>query len=423
MTSTPRAMRTDTVYDLAVIGAGPAGLTAAHFALVRGLRVAIIEKNGVYGKKLRITGKGRCNLVNDCDEDEFLSQLERGGRFLNSAVRGFSPREIMEFFESLGVPLKTERGRRVFPVSDSADDIANALETASKGAARITGEAKRIITDENAVTGVELKDGRTVRCHTALISTGGLSYPGTGSTGDGYTLARSLGHTVNEPRASLVPMCCAEADCAAMQGLSLKNVRLVCKIGKKTLFDEQGELLFTHFGVSGPLILSLSARLADTDLADTETLIDLKPALDEAALDRRILRDFSENLNREYRNSLSALLPNLLIAPVVARSGIDPAKRVNSVTACERRALLETLKRFRITLTKRRPVAEAVITAGGVELKEIDSRTMGSKLVKGLYFAGEVIDADGPTGGYNLGIAFATGALAGKSVTRIQDTD
>lgn len=408
--------------DVAVVGGGAAGLTAARAAASRGLSVAVIERSERCGKKLLITGKGRCNVVNDCDVDMFMQKVRQGGRFLYSALSSFGPRDIMEDFEALGVPLKTERGGRVFPVSDKAADIADALIRAAKnaGCQMLAGRAVAVLTEGDAITGVALADKSHVACRAVIVATGGLSYPRTGSTGDGYLLARQFGHTVEPCRPSLVPLTCAGEECAAMQGLSLKNVALTARRGKKTLFQEQGELLFTHFGISGPLVLSLSGAAVGADWREVEVTLDLKPALDEAALDKRLLRDFSENLNREFRNSLDALLPRKMIPVVVARCGIDPFQRVNSVTAAQRTQLVRTLKRFALPVTGTRPIEEAVVTAGGVRLSEIEPRTMQSKLFRNLHFAGEVLDADGYTGGFNLGIAFATGRAAGEHVLEFE---
>ena len=406
-------------YDVVVVGGGAAGLMAAATAAARGLSVAVLERERRCGKKLLITGKGRCNVVNDCDAEQFQQKIRQGGRFLRSALADFGPAEIRGFFESRGVPLKVERGNRVFPCSDRAADIADALIAAAgqAGCAFLAGRAAAFLFGaDGAVCGLKLEDGQAVSCRAAIVATGGLSYPGTGSTGDGYVLARSLGHTVTPLRPSLVPLVCAGDSCPAMQGLSLKNVELRAVRGKKILYRDQGELLFTHFGISGPLALSLSAALVGADWNEVRVTLDMKPALDEPTLDRRILRDFAENLNREFKNSLGALLPQKMIPEIVRLTQIPPEKKVHSLTAAERAALVAAVKRFPLAVTGPRPIAEAVVTAGGVELREIDPRTMQSKRIPNVSFAGEVLDADGYTGGFNLGIAFATGHAAGKHV-------
>ncbi|MEA5050965.1 MAG: NAD(P)/FAD-dependent oxidoreductase [Oscillospiraceae bacterium] len=413
----------DTVCDVAVAGAGPAGLTAAIAAAGRGLSVTVIEKNDMPGKKLLITGKGRCNVTNDCGVPEFLQNVRSGERFLYSSLTAFGPAQTMEFFEDAGVPLKTERGNRVFPVSDRAADIRDALVRAAKqaGCAFVTGRAAGIETRDGAVCALSLADGRRISCRALILATGGLSYPKTGSTGDGYALAQAAGHTVTPPRPSLVPLVCAGGDCAALQGLSLRNVKLTARAGDKTIFSEQGELLFTHYGVSGPLVLTLSARMVGADTRTAALSVDLKPALDEKTLDRRLQRDFSAQLNREFKNSLGALLPKKLIPVVVARSGIDPQKKLNALTAAERLSLARLIKDFRLEATDMRSFDEAVVTAGGVALPEVSPKTMESKRIRNLHFAGELLDADAFTGGFNLGIAFATGHAAGMHVLEGED--
>lgn len=402
--------------DALIVGAGPAGLTAACFAAARGAVVALAEREERFPKKLLITGKGRCNVANACDDETFIANIRRGGAFLRSAASAFGPDDVMEFFESRGVSLKIERGDRVFPASDSAADIAQCLKQAAldAGARIIKGRVKEITTEDGAVRGARFFDGTRISCRAAIIATGGLSYPKTGSTGDGLRMAAKLGHTIIPTEASLVPLVCEGGECAEMQGLSLRNVELSLVADGKTLYKELGELLFTHFGVSGPLALTASAYLVGSNARRTSVEIDLKPALDEKTLDRRLLRDFSENLNREFKNSLGALLPQALIPVVVRRVGVSPDKKVNSLTSSERAALLGVLKRFELTVVGTRPIDEAIVTAGGVCVKELDPRSMESKIVKNLHFAGEVIDADGLTGGFNLGIAFATGHAAGS---------
>ena len=407
-------MRHGKKWDVIVVGGGPAGFTAGIFAARRGLSVLLLEKKRDPLRTLRITGKGRCNLTNNCTDAEFFENILRGDKFLRSAETGFGPAEIMAFFEELGVPLKTERGRRVFPVSDKASDISEALLRAasSSGVTVRQGEVREVLVENSFVCGVRTSDG-DFSADAVVLATGGLSYPGTGSDGDGLRMAAAAGHTVDPCSPSLVPLVCSEAWIPRAEGLSLRNVTLTAKRQKKTLFSEQGEMLFTSDGISGPLALSLSAYLSGQDLGDIRCAIDLKPALDAETLDRRILRDFSEGKNRFFRNSLDALLPGSLIPVIVELSGIDPDKKINQISAAERRRLAELIKHLPVTVCGTRGYAEAVVTAGGVSTREIDPRTMASKLVKGLYFAGEIIDADGLTGGYNLTIAFATGHAAG----------
>jgi len=402
-------------FDVVVVGGGPSGLMAAYFAAQRGLKVAVVDKNRQLAKKLRITGKGRCNLTNDCDAETFLSNVRRGAKFLQSSLSRFSSADVMEFFKSRGLELITERGGRVFPKSQKAESVAETLIDAARdaGVFFLTGRASEVELKEGAVTSLLFSGGR-IGCDSVIIATGGLSYPKTGSTGDGYNIAEKLSHTITPLQASLVPVECEIEP--QLQGLSLKNVELIASRGEKAIFCERGELLFTHFGMSGPLVLSLSSHLVGEKPDELTVYIDLKPALSRDILDKRILRIFSENLNRCIKNSLDTLLPKKLIRPVIERSGINPDKRVNAVSSGERASLVETLKRFSTPIKALRPIDEAVVTAGGVDLSEIDPKTMMSKKVKNLYFAGEVIDADGYTGGFNLGIAFATGAAAGRNV-------
>lgn len=401
--------------DVMIAGGGAAGLMAAVTAARRGLSVTVLEPNGSTGKKLRITGKGRCNVTNDSAPQEFLQKVCTNARFLKSALYAFPPEAVKEFFEDAGVPLKTERGERVFPVSDDANDIADTLERLARGAGVVFRRERLtdIQTAEGKVCAV-VTDRGTYPCRAVILCTGGLSYPATGSTGDGYRIAARLGHAVVSPRASLVPLE-AETDCARMQGLSLRNVALSLYQGERLLYREQGEMLFTHFGVSGPLVLSASAHLPE-NVSDCRIELDLKPALTPEKLDERILRDFSENINRDFTNALDALLPQKLIPVVVERSGIDARTKVNSIRREQRLALRDTIKRFTIRVKKRRPVDEAIVTAGGVDVREVNPRTMESKLVSGLYFAGEVLDLDACTGGYNLQIAWSTANAAGRAI-------
>ena len=403
-----------------IVGGGAAGLMAAVTAARRGKSVLLLDKNERLGKKLRITGKGRCNVTNDCTVEEVIASVVNGGRFLYSALSAFPPQAVMEFFESLGVPLKTERGRRVFPASDRADDIADALVREAKAAGVIVrqGTAEAVLTEHNKVTGVRTAAGEEIPAQAVILACGGASYPGTGSNGDGYKLARALGHTVGEIVPSLVPLVSNDEDCLKLMGLSLRNCRLwVTEAGKKKpVFEEFGELLFTHFGLSGPTVLSASAHLRPMAPGKFTAHIDLKPALDPQKLDARVLRDFSKNQNRIFANSLDELLPQKLIPVVIARSGIAPETRCHSITREERQRLCGVLKDFTVEIEGFRPIAEAIVTSGGVSTKEIDPRTMQSKLISGLYFAGEMIDCDAYTGGYNLQIAFSTGRLSAENL-------
>ncbi len=400
-----------------VIGGGAAGLMAA--ATVKGAsKLTVLERNERPARKVMITGKGRCNVTNNCDVPTLLANTVHNARFLYSAYYAFDSSAVMDFFESQGVPLKTERGNRVFPVSDKAVDIVDALIKAAKqnGARFMAGQADEILTADGAVCGVKTKDGQKLACDKVILATGGLSYPVTGSTGDGHRMAKRLGHTVRPMRGSLVPLNIKEGFCTKMSGLSLKNVRLtVFEEGKrKPIFTEQGELLFTHFGISGPLVLSASAHMDNPDAFYT-CVIDCKPALLEEQLDARLLRDFAEEPNRMFRNALHKLLPSAMIPTVVALSGIEPTLPVNQLSKQQRKALCALIKGLALHVTSPRPVEEAVITSGGVNVKEVNPATMESKLVKGLFFAGEILDVDAYTGGFNLQIAFSTGHLAGES--------
>ena len=402
-------------YDVVVVGGGPAGMFAAITAAGQGKKVLLLERNDRLGKKLLITGKGRCNVTNDCDSAEILQNIPRNGRFLYSAMTEFPPKRIMEFLESAGCELKTERGNRVFPVSDRSQSVLDALQgkMRSSGVTVRTARVKKIITGEHGVCGVETDRG-SFDCKSVLLATGGVSYPTTGSTGDGYAMAKQLGHTVIEPQGSLVPLETAGHDCQDMQGLALRNVGVKLVNGKgKTLYKDFGELLFTHFGVSGPTVLSASCHLKGEGC---RLIIDLKPALDEGKLNDRILRDLDMYQNRAMENALTDLLPRSMIPVVLRRLEIDPQLQANSLTKQKRRALVELLKAFTVEITGKRPVSEAIITSGGIKTSEIDPKTMESKLVPGLYFAGEIIDCDAYTGGFNLQIAWATAYAAGMSV-------
>ncbi len=406
-------------YDCIIVGGGAAGMMAAITAAGLGKSTLLLEKMNRCGKKISITGKGRCNVTNNCTSDDFFANIPTNPRFLYSAYAGFNSQDCMDFFERLGVPLKTERGNRVFPASDKAEDIVRALEQGCEdyGVNRIFSKVTEIITEDGAVKGVKC-GSRTYFAPSVLIATGGKSYPGTGSDGDGYRFAEELGHTVTDIKPSLVPIESDDEYCREMMGLSLKNVVLTLKdtVKNKVVFSEMGEMLFTHFGVSGPLVLSASSHIPQVESGRYIFYIDLKPALDEKKLDERILRDFKEIPNRIFANSLSKLLPSKMIPTVVELSGIDGEKQVNSVTKQERQRLVSLLKAFPVHIRSFRPIAEAIVTSGGVKVSEVSPKTMESKLVKGLYFAGEVLDVDGYTGGFNLQIAFSTGCLAGENM-------
>ena len=402
-----------------VIGGGAAGMLAAQAAAEAGARVTLLEKNEKLGKKLFITGKGRCNLTNAADMQTVMANVMSNPRFLYSAFSEFTNRDIMKRVEDNGCPLKTERGSRVFPVSDHSSDVIAALERGLRKAGvrwELGADAAEILTEEGKVTGVKTADGKKYAADAVILATGGLSYATTGSDGKGHKIAVSLGHRVTDMYPSLVPLVVKEQGAAEMQGLSLKNIEIAVYDGKKEKYREFGEMLFTHFGVSGPVILSASAVIGPLlRKKELKLCIDLKPALTEEQLDQRILRDFSENLNRELRNSLSALLPAKMIPEVIAQSGIAPERRVHDITREERAALVRALKKLTFTLIGLRGYNEAVITKGGVSVKEVNPSTMESKKVQGLYFAGELLDLDAMTGGFNLQIAWSTGYLAGKS--------
>lgn len=402
-------------YDGIVIGGGPAGMFAAITAAERGQRVLLLEKNDRLGKKLLITGKGRCNVTNDCTAQEILQNVPRNGRFLFSALNAFPPDKIKAFLEDNGCPVKTERGNRVFPVSDRSQSVLEALQKAMRRnhVDVLTARVKGILTDNGQVSGVRTEKD-TLSCKWVILATGGLSYPSTGSTGDGYVMAKALGHTVTACEGSLVPLETEGPDCPEMQGLSLRNCGVKLLDGKnKVLYRDFGELLFTHFGVSGPTVLSASTHLKGDGC---RLVIDLKPALDEGKLNDRILRDLEMYKNRSMENALTDLLPRSMIPVVLRRLGVDPQLQANSFNKQQRRALVELLKAFSVTIVGKRPVAEAIITSGGIKVSEIDPKTMQSKLIPGLYFAGEIIDCDAYTGGFNLQIAWATAYAAGLSV-------
>lgn len=405
-------------YDGIVIGGGPAGMFAAITAAQQGQRVLLLERNERLGKKLLITGKGRCNVTNNCSSQEVLQNIPRNGRFLYSAMEAFPPENIIAFFESHGCPLKTERGNRVFPVSDRASSILECLRNVMhrSGVKVETARVQKLLVSDNVITGVKTDRG-TYAANWVILATGGVSYPTTGSTGDGYGMAKDVGHTIVAPEGSLVPLECAETDAAQMQGLSLRNVGVKLLNSKnKILYKDFGELLFTHFGVSGPTVLSASAHLKGDGC---RLIIDLKPALDEVKLNDRILRDLEMYKNRSMENALTDLLPHSMIPVVLERLHVDPSMQANAFTKQQRRALVELLKGFTLTISGKRPVAEAIITSGGVKTAEIDPKTMCSKLVKGLFFAGEIIDCDAYTGGFNLQIAWSSAYVAGMAVKAI----
>ncbi len=401
-----------------IVGGGAAGLLAAGALTAQGVPVVLFEKNRQLGRKVRITGKGRCNVTNHCPPQEAVAAA-RGGKFLYTALYAFPPEEVMAFFEGLGVPLKTERGRRVFPQSDKAGDIAEALARWA-GKAQVRREAvSRVLVEEGRAVGVAAA-GREYRAQAVLLACGGASYPGTGSDGSGYRLAQGAGHSIAPIAPALVPLVEAGGWCQKLMGLSLRNcgVKVTAAGKKKPVYTDFGELLFTHFGLSGPTILSASSHMRPMEPGRYTVHMDLKPALDQSQLDARLLRDLEENKNRHFANALDRLLPQKLIPVAVERSGIPGGTQCNAITREQRQKLLALLKDFTVEIQGFRSLEEAIVTAGGVRLGEVNPRTMESKLVKGLYFAGEMLDVDAPTGGYNLQIAFSTGRLAGESMAR-----
>lgn len=401
-------------YDCIIIGGGAAGMMAACAAAGMGRKTVIFERNDRLGKKLRITGKGRCNVTNFCDVEELMNNIPVNNRFLYSSFSNFSPKDVMDFFEESGVPLKVERGNRVFPVSDKAADIVSALERKvnSLGVKIIRERVTGVIIDDGVCCGVVTEKAR-YNSQTVLVATGGVSYPLTGSTGDGYKIAREAGHTITDIVPSLVPLEISEGFCARLEGLALKNISLTLYDGNKRVFSELGEMSFTFSGVTGPLVLTASSRIRKMVPGRYSISLDLKPGLSEEKLDKRIQRDFSEMAGVEFRNSLVKLLPSKLIPIVVSRSGIRADTVVNQITKLQRTELVKLLKNFRMTIEDFRPIDEAIVTSGGVCVREINPKTMESKLVSGLFFAGEVLDVDGYTGGFNLQIAFSTGYTAG----------
>jgi predicted Rossmann fold flavoprotein len=406
---------------IAVIGGGPAGMCAAGKAASMGAEVTLFEKNKLLGLKLGITGKGRCNVTNNCTPDDFIKNMTKNGKFMFSAINSFSSQDTMELFEELGVPLKTERGNRVFPVSDKARDIVLALKkyVLDNGAKIVTEKVTALVpagTEERRIAEVVTERGR-YSFDAVIVCTGGVSYPTTGSDGDGMRFAEALGHKITPPTPSLIGLTSGERCCAEMQGLALKNVGVSVfdTVKVKKIYDDFGEMLFTHFGVSGPMVLSSSAHMRPMEKDRYEIHIDLKPALDEETLDKRIVSDLGKYKNKELANALCDLLPASMIKPVIEKAGLDEAKKAHSVTQKERRALLETLKCFKVKISGTRPIAEAIVTSGGVAVSEISPATMQSKKWENLYFAGEVIDVDAYTGGFNLQIAYSTGMKAAES--------
>ncbi len=405
-------------FDGIVIGGGPAGMFAAITAAQNGSQVLLLEKNSRLGKKLLITGKGRCNVTNNCSAQEVLQNTPRNGRFLFSAMAAFPPEKTISFFETNGCPLKTERGNRVFPLSDRSQSVLDCLQDMLRRLPVVVREetVREILTQDGHVTGVRTNKANYTASW-VILATGGISYPATGSTGDGYAMAQALGHTIVPQEGNLVPLESGDADCAEMQGLSLRNVGVkLVDARNKTLYQDFGELLFTHFGVSGPTVLSASCHLKGEGC---RLLIDLKPALDEDKLDSRILRDLEQYQNRSMENALTDLLPRSMIPVVLRRLNIAPEMQANSLTKQSRRSLVALLKAFPVAVTGKRPVSEAIITSGGVKVSEINPKTMESKLVSGLFFAGEIIDCDAYTGGFNLQIAWATAYAAGSGVKEI----
>ncbi|MBR3417962.1 MAG: NAD(P)/FAD-dependent oxidoreductase [Oscillospiraceae bacterium] len=400
---------------LLIAGCGAAGMYAAVHAARRGCRVTVLDGNDRPGHKLSITGKGRCNVTNACDLDTFLQNVPRNPRFLYSALSRCMPADVQAFFEAEGVPLKTERGRRVFPQSDRAADIVGALLHAMQDAGvtvHLNSRVKKLLLSEDCCTGVILSDGSELRADAVLLATGGMSYPRTGSRGDGYRLAEQAGLAVIPPQPSLIPLETAESDAAEMQGLSLRNVTLTVTQGKKTVFTELGEMLFTHFGISGPLVLSASCRMEPQKLDSYLLNIDMKPALTPEQLDARMLRDFAAQQNKDIVNALRGLLPASMIPVMLNRAGIPQTQKIHDITKAQRIALGSCIKGFTLHASAMRPVTEAIVTRGGVSVKEINPNTMESKKIRGLYIAGELLDVDAYTGGYNLQIAFATGYAA-----------
>lgn len=406
-------------YNVIVIGAGPAGMMAAATAAQNGAKTLLIEKNQKFGRKLMITGKGRCNVTNNCTNEEFIASVVTNGRFLYSAISQFDIKDTMAFFEARGVKLKTERGKRVFPQSDKASDIVDAMRdfAAESGAEFLNDAVSGLVISDNKVSAVVTQSGKKIKALAVIIACGGKSYPLTGSTGDGYKLAKQAGHTITAIKPSLVPIVSNNPDCKKMQGLSLKNcaVKIFDKSKNKVVYEDFGEMLFTHFGVSGPVILSAGSHIRDMQPDKYSIIIDLKPALSFEKLDARFIREISDNINRDLSNMLAALLPKKMIPVIIDRVNMPSDLKCNAITKQQRHDLCNALKEFEISADAFRPIEEAIVTSGGVSVKEIEPSTMKSKIKDGLYFAGEVIDVDAYTGGFNLQIAYSTGFVAGKS--------
>ena len=401
--------------DVIVVGGGASGMMAAGTAAYYGANVTLLEKNNRTGRKILVTGKGRCNITNNCDRDTFIQNVPTNPRFLYSAISNFDSQDTILFFNELGLETKTERGNRVFPVSDRAMDVADALYSfvRNNGVKVIESTVKSLITQDDKVVGVVDSIGREFFADSVIIATGGMSYPGTGSTGDGYALARSVGHTVTKLKPSLVGLVSSDSFCSELQGLSLKNVELTAYENNKVIYKDFGEMVFTHRGVSGPVVLSASAHMRDFDKKTYSISFDLKPALTEEKLDLRLQREFTNHKNNQINNSLKELLPKKLIPVILKRWGIEETKKCNSITREERKVFLDLLKNFTVNISSLGSISEAIITSGGISIKEIKPKTMESKLISNLFFCGEVIDVDAYTGGFNLQIAFSTGRLAG----------
>lgn len=407
-----------------IVGGGPAGMLAGVYAARKGNEVHIFEKNEKLGKKLYITGKGRCNVTNACDTEELFPAVMSNGKFLYSAFYTYNNHDVMDFFEKAGVPLKTERGNRVFPVSDHSSDIIRALERELQKAGaqvHLHSEVKRILSEDGCAVGVELSDGRKVQAEDVIVATGGLSYPSTGSTGDGYRFAKETGHQVTALKPSLVPLKTKEEYIPRLQGLSLKNTKLTIKNGRKVLYQDFGEMMFTHFGVTGPMILSASAHIAKAlEKNELFAWLDLKPALTAEQLDARILREFEAAPNKQFKNVIGVLFPSSLTPVMLALGGISPEKAVHEITREERQHFGALVKAFPFTIVGMGEFKEAIITRGGVSVKEVHPGTMESKIMKHLYFIGEVLDLDAVTGGYNLQIAWSTAYMAAEAVGKIE---
>jgi predicted Rossmann fold flavoprotein len=406
-------------YDVIVIGGGPAGMLAAGAAGARGRKTLIIEKNEKLGKKLFITGKGRCNVTNAADMDEFMSNIPKNSKFLYSAFRGLSNMDLIAMLNDMGLKTKIERGGRVFPESDKSSDVLKALGkylNQNNVDVMLNTRVREIKVTEHKINKVLLEDGKEIPCESVIVCTGGLSYPQTGSTGDGLEFAKALGHQVTDLYPSLIPLLVKEEYIKELQGLSLKNVSIKIVIDHKSIYDDFGEMLFTHYGLSGPIVLSASFYISDhlKKKKDIKFSIDLKPALSEEDLDKRVLKDFNEKLNKQFKNSLDALLPQKLIPVIIKLSKIDENKEVNQISKEERKQLVSLLKNLEFTIIGTRPISEAIVTSGGISLKEVNPKTMESKIIQGLYFAGEIMDLDAFTGGFNLQIAFSTGHAAGS---------